>query len=289
VLAFRRFARGVKEGDPPQVQAEVTDQKDVTALVPNNFDSTISQADAKTEKPQPQQRVEHKERQKIILESNESPLVHIADHTVSAKAGSPYRIEVLVRQGEELMSLNDGRLRMEEGGTGDHPEKYAFADLRLREEYVVKIYNDSDYDAGVELSIDGLNIFEFADPEYRHFKELGYVLIPAHGAGVIPGWFRSPDYADAFEIRFLPDSAAALLKRDAGRIGTISARFFAAWDPSGPPPPIEPLVESSKDFGTARGREVPGGYETVKRQFGRSVLASVNVFYRKPSQDLPPE
>lgn len=222
-----------------------------------------------------QQVITATEREKEIADAIDNPKVIVTGAVAAAKKGSPFRVELLVKKGDGYIPRP---LEVDSG--------FAFANINVAEMYAVKIYNDSDFDCGVKLTIDGLNSFEFSNNPF--YKKLGMWVIPRKSAGLIKGWHRTDAFSDSFLIADLPDTAAAKLGRETSAIGTITASFFAAWSPGENPPKVETLANRSK--GTARGPEVQQRNIPVLRFFGRSLLAAVSIRYVKPDppEDLPP-
>ncbi len=223
---------------------------------------------------------------------------------VAAKEGSPYRIEILVKpRGGQFAP---GQI-IDEDGT-------AFCQLGLEDEYEIKVYNFSKFDAGVQLTIDGLNVLEFSDiAAYRpHLVELkdprgrvirtakrgGLLMVPAGGVYHVRGWHRNNQEALRFVVTHLPDSAVARSQQqklgdaklkvvDSAGVGTITAVFFAAWPVGQNPPPIEP-AGARGDTATGIGPPIRQNLQNVIMNFGKTPLAAVSLHYVKPSPaDLP--
>ncbi|MBX3438948.1 MAG: hypothetical protein KF861_15765, partial [Planctomycetaceae bacterium] len=195
--------------------------------------------------------------------------------TVSASSTSPYRMEVLLRDGQSLTPVPV------EDFAG-----FALVSLTKGQQYVVRLHNTSQIDVGVKLAIDGVNTFQFS--QNAGFRNLGMWMIPAGQVGTIDGWHVNNRESLAFLITDVPDSALASLQRETTTIGTITASFFPAW--SGDNIPEEELIGKAKgDIGTGLGAKVASGYETVSRHFGKTLLAAVSIRYEKPDPpvDLP--
>ncbi|QDU40823.1 hypothetical protein Mal4_51850 [Maioricimonas rarisocia] len=210
-----------------------------------------------------------KKRNDVLEASIQEPTFDVQDSTVGATAKSPYRLEVLIRSGSELTPApiidRNGR---------------AVIDLKEGQEYVVRLHNQSDIDVGVKLTIDGVNSLEFS--ENKDLGALGMWLVPAGSTGQIDGWFQNTSQSFAFLVTDLPDSVAARLQRDTETIGTITALFFPAWE-EGEDPPAEELTKSARNLGTGKGDLLETPYQTAKRHFGNTLLASVSIRYFKPS------
>jgi hypothetical protein len=187
---------------------------------------------------------------------------------------SPFGLEILLRVGDRFEPLPP---RVANG--------VAFVDIAPDQIYAVRIINDAEFDAGVALSIDGINMFAFS--QVPHYKELGKVVVPAKSAGIIKGWHDAGDNSFAFQISKIADSAAAKFGNLEG-IGTINATFCAAFE--GPPPADEPPGGKGPLDGLATklGPPVQQLLKEVPRKFG-VVRSSISVRYTKPDlSDAPP-
>ncbi|MGE0375455.1 MAG: hypothetical protein AB7I48_16425 [Planctomycetaceae bacterium] len=196
---------------------------------------------------------------------------------VSASESSPYRVEILLRDGQSLTPV-----------PVENFSGFALLSLGKGQQYVVRLHNTSAIDVGVKLTIDGVNTFEFS--QNAGFRNLGMWMIPAGQVGTIDGWHVSNSESLGFLVTDVPDSAIASLQRETTAIGTISASFFPAW--TGDDVPAEELIGKAKgDIGTGLGAKVASAYETVTRHFGKTLLAAVSVRYEKPDPpvDLPKE
>lgn len=216
---------------------------------------------------------------KAIAQAIEKPAfitTNDAKSIVAPDKTTPYRIEILAcAQGSKSHAPRP--VSSEEG--------LAFCDIQVGEEYIIKVYNDSDYWCGVKLSIDGLSVFEFSD--IPQFKALGMYAVPPKGFLPVRGWYRSQTMSETFLVTGVPNSAAGELGRITGDIGTINALFFAAWQPNEQQPPIEPI--GARSAGTARGPQQQENFSTFVGFFGKTLQSSISIRYVKPDPaDLPP-
>jgi hypothetical protein len=106
----------------------------------------------------------------------------------------------------------------------------AIVDLQQDQFFQVHVFNSENFDVGVQLNMDGINIMYFAEGQARRFREDGKWLIPAGTEAAVKGWFIAPAQFDRFVIKAVPDGVAAALGRP-HRIGTIQASFFMARAP----------------------------------------------------------
>lgn len=208
-----------------------------------------------------------KVRDKQMVDSLDNPKVTITDHRIRTAPGSPYAIEILVKSGDRYTPL--------------HPrdkDDLAFVSIQRNQTYAVRLVNESAHDAGVTLTIDGLNTFSFSEnKEYTQF------VIPAGKTGLIEGWHRTNDVSDSFLVTEYAKSAAAELNQSGGKLGTITATFSAAWGANQKAPADEPLKPNQfarSANATGRGPKVDAKFDEVERQFG-VIRGAVSVRYSK--------
>jgi hypothetical protein len=202
-----------------------------------------------------------------IVQRLENPSVILIGTRVQPDRRSPYAIEIQVKQGGRYLT----RKPIEQDGL-------AFVPLTRVETFGVNLINDSDFDAAVDLTLDGLSMFAFSQN-----KSLRHVIVPRKSSSLIKGWFRNNQLSEEFLITEYSKSAAASLLGNPDQTGTITATFAAAWDPSQNPP----ADESSKfrdpfNPSVGRGRPVVTPFQEINRQFGR-VRDVVSIRYKKPS------
>ena len=182
----------------------------------------------------------------------------------------PYRVEILVktRKGYDQRPLED--------------QGVAFVDLNRGEQYAVKLINDSEHDAAVTLTIDGLNVFAFSEHNYQHF------IVPRKGSTVVKGWHRTNEWSEAFLItRYSESEAAKSLACPSDEVGTITAQFAAAWESREEEPHDEEgRAKSPGGIATQRGPVTESKFEEVRRYVGRT-RATINVRYDKPMVAAP--
>jgi hypothetical protein len=204
-------------------------------------------------------------RDAAIEKAVQHPATEATQATVRAERGSPYGVEVHVKQGgryvPQPVRTQDGR---------------AFAPVDRGSSYGVALVNDSPHDALVTLTIDGINMFQFSRLPYRQ------VLVPARDRVLVRGWHVDNRTSEEFLVTSYAKSAAASVRSTAG-LGTITAAFSAAWAPDAPPPSDEPPSphEHSRDAsGTGRGVKIGQTYVEEVRRSG-VVRACVTIRYAK--------
>jgi hypothetical protein len=196
----------------------------------------------------------------------DEPRVDLTDTRVRADRRSPYAVEILTKERGQYQPV---RAAANEG--------FAFVPLGKSQVFAVKLINDSDHDAAVELTLDGLSMFAFSENKgYRH------ILVPKKSNTLIKGWHRNNMLSDEFVITDYSKSAAAQLLNSVDSIGTITATFAAAWDPK-EKPPVDEGAKFRDPFNPAvgRGDPVQTPYKEVVRQRGR-VRDVISVRYKKP-------
>lgn len=206
-------------------------------------------------------------RKKALRESIEAPKASITGTIVRGGTGSPYGVEISVAANDSWTKLSP-----------KDDEGLAFAPIKRGDRYAVTLYNDSDEDVAVTLTIDGLNIFRFSkNTDYK------YVVIPKKSHGMIKGWHRTNEVSDSFLITELAKGVAAETGESGANVGTITATFAAAWPMDASPPKVEEPLLASRGTGnaTARGPEIRAKFTEVVRRVG-TPRAVVSVRYDKP-------
>jgi hypothetical protein len=196
------------------------------------------------------------------------PETEVRGTRIQANPGSRYAIEILVKSGGKWEALQP----TEDGGQ-------AFVDIKPGQVFAVRLINESEFDAAVELRLDGLSMFAFTENKnYRH------VIVGAKKSSLIKGWHRTNEVSDEFEIGDYSRSAVKELLANSDNIGTITAAFAAAWDPNGEKPADEG-AKFRDPFNPAvvRGKPVKAPYQEIVRESGR-VRDIISVRYKKPSR-----
>src|SRR5262249_33433083 len=148
----------------------------------------------------------------------------------------------------------------------------------------VKLINNSDFDAAVELTLDGLNMFAFSKVPPR--DRYRFVVVPKHSSSLIPGWHRTNQVSDEFVITDYSKSAVAELLVSPDRIGTIRAVFGAAWHPTEESPEDDSAVFRLPGDAVGRRDPVEFKYKEVVRRLGR-VRDVISVSYQKDTTKAP--
>jgi hypothetical protein len=139
--------------------------------------------------PQGNKEERHRELERRLKEP--SVFIHGPNHTlISSTADSPYAVELLVKplENHEKHTAQPRPAREERG--------LAFVDIQQKELYEVKVYNNSDREVAVSLTIDGLDVFHFSkdrndrgEPRFTHF------IVAPTGTVTIVGWHNTIDPA----------------------------------------------------------------------------------------------
>jgi hypothetical protein len=142
--------------------------------------------------------------------------------------------------------------------------------LRRDEVFAVNLINDSPHDAAVQLSLDGLSLFAFA--EKAKARNYSRVIVPRKSSYLVRGWFRTLQQSDKFKLTEYSKSAAFQLSPPTG-VGTITVSFAAAWDPAREKGPEDERGSAPKALGGSaigRGKSVKTPYAEVSRRCGRT-------------------
>jgi hypothetical protein len=253
---------GIQKG---KIEIETKDERSMLALAGVNV---AIPADARAE-----------ERKGMIFDGVKEPASQVVGGTklvavASSGARSPYGLEVVV--GGQPRTIAQSK---------DDPEPSVKIDRG--EVYEVRIVNDSENDAAVELRIDGVSSFAFSkfratkgptkgEPLYNHW------IIPAKSTAVIKGWHVDNSKVSSFLVGEFGEGAALLnsLPKDTSKFGTISATFSAAWPANEQPPKDEPPRRRKGPNLPTLGPPKDQASKEVKRIVGVP-RASVSVRYSK--------
>ncbi|QDT66571.1 hypothetical protein [Calycomorphotria hydatis] len=193
------------------------------------------------------------------------PQQFVDGNVVRAKRGGAFGIELLV---------NDRPVTPQVGGDG-----FAFVRFNEKDEYKVRLYNNSNYRVGVELLIDGVDRGWFSQAEGA------LRVIQPRSTSVVNGWKLDSRQAAAFEVVPAQNSVAASLNRT-GSIGTVHANFYRFYNSEEEKREAFDMImrafsKIDTKFGTGRGRTIPAPTVTVRGVKGDTLRGAVSVRYRK--------
>lgn len=215
------------------------------------------------------------ERNDKLKNSLNDPSVHIEGLQVMSAPNSPYRVEVLTKSSPS------------EAGEARQPKELdglAFVDIKRNEFYEARLINDSEHDAAVTLSIDGIDVFEFSNLRDAASNKPRYTcwVIPKKSSYSIKGWHRTNKQVDSFVVMEFAKSEAAKRLGSSGssEIGTITMTFAAAWDSEMNRPKDEGDAKDGGDA-TGRGPSIEIDTKEVQRTFGK-IRSCISIRYTKP-------
>ncbi len=163
-----------------------------------------------------------------------------------------------------------------------------FVKISEGDSYAIKIYNDSGAPVGVEVRIDGINMFAFS--QVPNYKKIGRLFVKPGGTPLITGWhfFNGPGGTREFLVMPWENSAQAILgTRDESTIGVVTVSFFSAWV-GDTPPPDEPALRGG-ELATGIGKPTDNTTHDIVCHFGQ-LRSNVTIRYAKPTPpgNLPP-
>lgn len=220
-----------------------------------------------------------------LKESYASPQQYYQGSLISAGKDSPYAVEILVEK-QARPAVDD--------------EGLAFVKIQRGERYMIRLLNNSPYEAAARLTVDGLSMFAFSEIRQPPTDELGRpnplfgeprmnrVLVPPRdrfgnpGVALIKGWHINNEKTNEFLVTEFAQSAAAKLGHKT-TMGIITATFAAAWPLDGQPPQDEPPMTrdpSPGGDGTGMGARIDRQYQSMPRKIG-AVRASISVRYTR--------
>lgn len=157
----------------------------------------------------------------------------------------------------------------------------AFAPFQKGDRYAVELINESDFDVGVALEIDGINSLSLS--EVSEFRQVGKWVVPQKSRGIIKGYHLDNRRVASFLVD-TADQQETQLRRlgPPSNIGTVSVAFFAAWNVGEEPPPFAKSLGNTRNLITVPGPKIENPTETVAKQFCQQSLARVTVRYSNP-------
>jgi hypothetical protein len=212
------------------------------------------------------------ENDKKVLDSLDKSEFEI-DGTRVRPRGAPYAIEMLVAKlsGDEKPRASAFRPRAVQPRQG-----FPFLRVEPGEAVAVRIINEAGHDVASTVTIDGLSLFAFRDD--RESKN-EHVVVEAHRAGDILGWFHNAEKSSVFLVSDLPkDHPKSALLKSPAKIGSITVTFAAAWEKDAQRPGDEPTGRQATEI--TKGAPIEAPYRSVNRHVG-VFRAAVTVRYDK--------
>lgn len=205
--------------------------------------------------------------------SVQSPEVFLTGALVSASPVSPYSVELLILKSGQYQAIP----------MSSDAQKRPLAPLSKNDVYAIRLMNNSDHDAAVRVTIDGVNTFEFSEQSPRP----NYWIVPQSkdgkpGTTTIRGWDRSNAKSVEFKVVDFPDSAAAKIKLQPSQVGMISASFAACWENENDRPRSEGRTRA-----TGFGNEIIDQKTLIKRHVGQ-VRDVISIRYERDSTPTEP-
>jgi hypothetical protein len=177
--------------------------------------------------PPPDEPGAGKARNQELDRRSENPQVHVDGSKVSASADSPYAVEVLVKAAPEEKAAPRAA-RVADG--------QAFVDVKRGELYELRLHNTTGSEAGVTVTIDGLDAFAFSevrDPKTGRPRYSHYIVKPG-GTATVVGWHlrdKPPDnYASFLVTEYGKGASARAVAQAQGQRGVITVTFAPAFE-----------------------------------------------------------
>ncbi len=251
----------------------------IKSQILDNFGETLLELNSRIEdpnilaqvlglnKPDLGEGITHAKASETIKSLIEDPQADVHGSVIKTVPSSLYGMEILTKQPSGAYDAQSISIA----------DSLPFVELDRGEVFAVRLINDSDNDAAVVLTLDGLSCFAFTNgPKYEHF------IVRKNASLIIKGWHRTNTTSDEFLITRYADSAAAEELVSPDLVGTITATFAAAWDPKGDPPPDErSKFRSAFDNAVGRGKKVTTPFREVNLTLGRT-RDIISVRYNKP-------
>lgn len=188
-------------------------------------------------------------------EARKNPDTHVQGTRISTAPDCPFAVEVLVKTGTGYVAREV-----------DLKKGLPFVPLNPEELYGVRLINNADHEAAVELRIDGVSCFEFSEVAPGQKKPAYWILKPKSHLDIM-GWHKNNDTSIEFKVVVdFPKTAAAKLNlKPSATIGLITASFSACWADEKDRPADEQMLPTR---GTGFGSEISVKTEKVSRTIG---------------------
>jgi hypothetical protein len=213
-----------------------------------------------------------RQREQAVLSGITDPKVFLEkDSRLRTASDSPYAIEILTWKGDLPEGVDPATLNYQPQSIQLN-DGLAFAPIDLGHVYAIRVFNDSAMEAAISLSIDGLDLFSFANHKPEH------LILPPKTFGTIYGWYRTETKSDAFTITSYANSAVKELGVNPQGIGLISVTFRQAWSENASIPEDEfaaKMLASRGENATGRGASIQQHYRPWRGHIGavRNVIS----------------
>jgi hypothetical protein len=219
----------------------------------------------------------------LLRHANENPKVDVARSLIRSKPDSPFAVEVLVLPRSDPEFLNQPLEKLIAQATAREAnvnDGRAFVPLKLGECYMIRLHNKADHETAVAVSVDGLDLFQFAEQKNETTgRSFTHSIIDKGATRVIAGWFRTLNRSDAFVTTEYGKGEASKFLRGSPKIGTITVTFSASWEKDKDMPQDEAVKGQLE---TKIGPPIRTGETAVLRTIGK-VRDVVSVRYSKES------
>ena len=157
-------------------------------------------------------------------------------------------------------------------------DSYPHVSIKHGSALAVRAGNDTNYEAAIELRLDGLPRFALAnDANVRNQNH--FDLVSPGSFRDLKGFFLTNQEIAEFTVGNYSNSAAAQVFPDGSDAGTLAISFHAAWEKGKPSPPNEPHRPAKGEKpGIVPGEVRKDPIQIVPRQVGR-LRAAVRVLY----------
>jgi hypothetical protein len=207
------------------------------------------------------------DRNQEMKEQLKKPRVKIDDYKVKTTEKSLYAVEVLVQ------AHGKGEFK---AAAPTNKDGNVFIELKRGDVYKLRLHNNSKIEAAVTVTIDGVDAFQFFEPEKS--RPTSFLVQPTATRDV-KGWPRGTESHNEFLVGSYSDSAAAKVLKSTSKLGTITVCFHPCWTGKVPPPEYDGS-RSIEPNGTGLGKEVKEKTNVVPRTIG-PLVTSIAIRYNK--------
>ncbi|WP_339612742.1 hypothetical protein [uncultured Rubinisphaera sp.] len=202
--------------------------------------------------------------------------VVVDNASVSPESGSDFSVELLVKN--EYGEFVEKKSYLHKGKP--------FVDYNFGDVIGIRVNNKSAHDVVVDVSIDGISVFEYSEiPGYK-INKLFLVNKPNYQTGkggslLVKGWHKTDQEVYEFLVTDVENSEAVKLKRPRNNIGLVTVLFYPAWQvPEEKPGYLLTKKSSTQDGGMKKGDTAGDSKKPTALYFDRNTpLASIAVRY----------
>jgi hypothetical protein len=205
------------------------------------------------------------------------PPFELEGRMIKTSKSSPYGVEVLVADEAAAPTTYDGWLAVPAADVKIVDNRRPVVDIKPGQVYAIKVTvhgKESLFDAAVEATVDGIDVFHFAHKDLwvdGRPPAMRYICPRAAdnksvGTLIIPGWHHTNKDSKAFLVKELGKGTPERVAAGPGTPGVITVNIAGAWD-KGETPPMTIRGMSGSRW-TDVGKKTDTGFNLVNKEIG---------------------